>query len=433
MREHAVPKPAEASHRSVVSRHDDRSERDADRAADELTRVADHGAARPDALGATAREILGYNFGSLRIHRDEDAARAAGGLRARAFTVGSDIVFGAGEFAPETPRGRWLLFHELAHVRQQLLGTAGAVVQRSPIDTGRVHGELEAQYAREHGGVAPRGGAHGEEYEGWLIQPSYDAAVALLQAKDPTLYGYLSQGRVGQNVVVRRLTMPVTGGGPGQPTSVEFRFVLKVIHGIERGGAAAEFERVHETVDLRPPTSSVTLPMPMHFRSRSGPNATAELSEALYHEGVHMLLAMDRLIERYVPGSTRIQSGKLASFQAMLGRIRNQRSFLTLSVDLQSIIGGMLIRAGMPANQATRAADQAATRVIEGVLEERFAIDEQRRQYPGRPVQTVTNYVIAREYLPNELLNESIVLQDQNDVTRLIQETTAVLDLVPPP
>ena len=44
------------------------------------------------------------------------AARAVG---ARAFTVGRDIVFAAGEYAPHTQAGRRLLAHELTHVLQQ--------------------------------------------------------------------------------------------------------------------------------------------------------------------------------------------------------------------------------------------------------------------------------------------------------------------------
>jgi hypothetical protein len=40
-------------------------------------------------------------------------------LRARAFTIGADIVFGRGEYAPESEAGRWLIAHELSHVVQQ--------------------------------------------------------------------------------------------------------------------------------------------------------------------------------------------------------------------------------------------------------------------------------------------------------------------------
>ena len=40
-------------------------------------------------------------------------------VRAQAFTVGGDIVFGEGRFRPDTQAGRWLLAHELTHTLQQ--------------------------------------------------------------------------------------------------------------------------------------------------------------------------------------------------------------------------------------------------------------------------------------------------------------------------
>ncbi|MGH8905090.1 MAG: eCIS core domain-containing protein [Egibacteraceae bacterium] len=39
-------------------------------------------------------------------------------LGARAYTVGTDIVFGAGQYAPDHAEGRRLLAHELTHVVQ---------------------------------------------------------------------------------------------------------------------------------------------------------------------------------------------------------------------------------------------------------------------------------------------------------------------------
>jgi len=47
------------------------------------------------------------------------AAASAGSLSAQAYTLGSHVVFGAGQYQPHTPAGRRLLAHELAHVVQQ--------------------------------------------------------------------------------------------------------------------------------------------------------------------------------------------------------------------------------------------------------------------------------------------------------------------------
>ena len=79
----------------------------------------------------------------MRIHADEPAARAAAALNARAFTVGSHVVFGRGEYAPETPPGQQLLAHELTHVAQQAAGAASGVQRRLVVNPaeGRVYSD----------------------------------------------------------------------------------------------------------------------------------------------------------------------------------------------------------------------------------------------------------------------------------------------------
>ena len=60
-----------------------------------------------------------YDFSKVKIHTDETAVRSANSVKARAYTVGSDIIFGKGQYQPGTLQGRRLLAHELAHVVQQ--------------------------------------------------------------------------------------------------------------------------------------------------------------------------------------------------------------------------------------------------------------------------------------------------------------------------
>jgi hypothetical protein len=68
---------------------------------------------------ARMEQELGQELGSVRIHRDAEAARSAEALDALAFTSASRVVFAAGRYAPGTPEGHRLLAHELAHVIQQ--------------------------------------------------------------------------------------------------------------------------------------------------------------------------------------------------------------------------------------------------------------------------------------------------------------------------
>jgi outer membrane protein OmpA-like peptidoglycan-associated protein len=65
---------------------------------------------------------FGHDFGNVRVHTDAAGAATAGALDARAYTVGSDVAFAAGQYAPETAAGRELIAHELAHVVQQARG-----------------------------------------------------------------------------------------------------------------------------------------------------------------------------------------------------------------------------------------------------------------------------------------------------------------------
>ena len=77
---------------------------------------------------------FGYDFGDVRVHTTGRALEAARQVRAQAFTVGRDVVFGAGQYNPETQPGRQLLAHELTHVVQQtpMLSRKSSVIQRMP-------------------------------------------------------------------------------------------------------------------------------------------------------------------------------------------------------------------------------------------------------------------------------------------------------------
>ena len=86
------------------------------------------GAGRP-LPGVTRTDFerrFGHDFGDVRLHTDGQAAESARAVRAHAYTVGRDIAFAAGQYAPETSAGRHLLAHELTHVVQQSGGAAAA-------------------------------------------------------------------------------------------------------------------------------------------------------------------------------------------------------------------------------------------------------------------------------------------------------------------
>jgi hypothetical protein len=73
------------------------------------------------------------DLSAVRVHTDEQADASARAVGAQAYTFGNHVVFRSGQYAPNTPAGRQLLAHELAHVAQQADGASGVErrVQRS--------------------------------------------------------------------------------------------------------------------------------------------------------------------------------------------------------------------------------------------------------------------------------------------------------------
>ena len=62
---------------------------------------------------------FGVDFGATRVHTDSRAAASARAVDALAYTVGNDVVFDTGQYAPHLDSGKRLLAHELTHVVQQ--------------------------------------------------------------------------------------------------------------------------------------------------------------------------------------------------------------------------------------------------------------------------------------------------------------------------
>lgn len=71
------------------------------------------------ALRQDMEQRFGHDFSTVRVHSDAPAGQSASDVSAKAYTVGHNIVFGAGQFAPDTHEGRRLIAHELTHVVQQ--------------------------------------------------------------------------------------------------------------------------------------------------------------------------------------------------------------------------------------------------------------------------------------------------------------------------
>ncbi|CAB1079552.1 hypothetical protein D1AOALGA4SA_7261 [Olavius algarvensis Delta 1 endosymbiont] len=87
----------------------------------------------PESLRSFFESRLGRDLSRVRVHADEPAAELARRTGARALTVGNDIMFGTGRYAPDTDAGRHLLAHELVHLTRRDNSEA---VYRSPNPAG---------------------------------------------------------------------------------------------------------------------------------------------------------------------------------------------------------------------------------------------------------------------------------------------------------
>lgn len=92
------------------------------------------------ALDSPRHHGFTHDFSRVRLHTDGRAAEAARAVNARAYTVGQDIVFGAGYYSPATTHGQHLIAHELTHVVQQ--SATGPRLARAPLDLKKVDEEL---------------------------------------------------------------------------------------------------------------------------------------------------------------------------------------------------------------------------------------------------------------------------------------------------
>jgi hypothetical protein len=85
----------------------------------EEKRSSESGRPLPESLGRKFQPFLGFDQSHVRIHTHDETGRQVKKAGADAITIGRDIYFSPGKFAPDNPRGRALLVHELTHVRQQ--------------------------------------------------------------------------------------------------------------------------------------------------------------------------------------------------------------------------------------------------------------------------------------------------------------------------
>jgi hypothetical protein len=191
---------------------------------------------------------LDYDFGSVRVHHNADAADSALSLGARAYTYGRDIVFGAGAYSPRSSQGSKLLAHELTHVMQQAAGQP--LVQRSALSDSlkaawKANPEIEALLARLGAPDMQTDAAHADK--------DIDTELGnMLKDDDLWLARRIWQGKLGDTTGAR------SPKKKAQPVTVNFfqgstdrrALVIAGVHGSEKQGIEVANMLIH---DLQPP------------------------------------------------------------------------------------------------------------------------------------------------------------------------------------
>jgi hypothetical protein len=208
---------------------------------------------------ARLEQTFGADFSQVRVHTDPISHDLNRQISARAFTVGQDIYFGQGQYAPSTPTGLGLLGHELTHTVQQ---RSAARVMASPLGRGgliqaageRQVARLSASAPGGGGGMpGPTGGGGGPPPAG----PTAGGARVIIRALEVITAG-AGSGGVGPGMEVAHLKA-TSAAGPGA-------VAVARAHGGEPGPAPPSVEEL-----LR---QSIGLPLPTgiagHFSALFG-------------------------------------------------------------------------------------------------------------------------------------------------------------------
>lgn len=162
-----------------------------------LHREARCGQPLPPSLRAGMESYFGTDLSGVRLHLSGDATWSANAVRARAYTVGQDIVLGAGEYRPHDAAGRRLIAHEVTHTVQQ---ARGGPVPAGSNGTKRAAGGHAGRWAS---GARPAGAV----VEGSGVGIAREAAGAA-PAEEPDTVGAVGTFLIGT------VTETVTGPGP---------------------------------------------------------------------------------------------------------------------------------------------------------------------------------------------------------------------------
>jgi hypothetical protein len=103
------------------------------------------GESLPQPIQRRFEASLGVDLSAVRVHVGGASMTAAHAVGAKAFAIGRDIHFGAGQYDPASPAGQHLLAHEVAHTVQQ---RGGSPVRQNRLEVSSPHDAAEHEADR---------------------------------------------------------------------------------------------------------------------------------------------------------------------------------------------------------------------------------------------------------------------------------------------
>jgi hypothetical protein len=321
---------------------------------------------------------FGQSFRGVRVHVDSGAAESARAVSARAFTVGSNVVFANGEYIPGTNEGRWLLAHELAHVVQQSGSTRSThqtEITAAPASSSATIATSQASrmVQRQPAGTRPVAAQT-------LTDNIKDAIKLLRQVQPLFIHQALSAVPINYGSVPVHSVEHLSGGK--RVTSV-FTLELKVAK--LAGFTLAKFQATTGPAKLGG-TQMFAMTITVSERAATFPPET--LARDLLHEGMHMQLFVDRAVPSWSA------SLYISGFQDYLAAARKDhyRTYALLFAELTDFIK----KNGQGKTQAVAARE--AREIVEKIIEEKYVIDAVKqsrfgtRAAPLRPTERQQHY-----------------------------------------
>lgn len=89
-----------------------------------INSIKGRGQPLPESIRTYFEPRFGQDFSQVRVHTGTVATASARAINAKAFTVGQNIVFGHGQYPPQSDENRKILAHEIVHTVQQTKSNA---------------------------------------------------------------------------------------------------------------------------------------------------------------------------------------------------------------------------------------------------------------------------------------------------------------------